>query len=143
MRKAAEDSSVSLKSLDMSPMTVAKICKMYNIEWKHGLELTEESVREALSGNTTLEAAKLLGCSVQTLHNRFSHLLDKRKSPNFLQNRIQDVYTTSIEKGIAYVARQHDTSRTTITKALKKAGLWDDYQAAIAGKRHSRQDHTE
>ena len=104
--------------------------------------ISTESVREALQGRTTAEAAKLLGCCTQTLHNRFYHLLNLRKSPGFLQEHIQDVYTTAIEKGIAYVARQRDTNRTTITKALKKAGLWDDYQAAIAGKRHSRQDHT-
>lgn len=43
--------------------------------------LTEASVRAALSGRTTREAADCLGVHHQTLRNRFDHLLTKRRSP--------------------------------------------------------------
>jgi hypothetical protein len=43
--------------------------------------LTEEQVRRALDGRTTLQAAKFLGVHHMTLRNRFEHLLKKRRSP--------------------------------------------------------------
>lgn len=43
--------------------------------------LTEEQVRIALDGRTTLQAAKHLGVHHMTLRNRFPHLLKKRRSP--------------------------------------------------------------
>ena len=60
---------------------------------QHGLEhkdasrkrcsapLTEQLVKEALRGNTTSQAAGILGVHHQTLRNRFDHLLVKRRSP--------------------------------------------------------------
>jgi hypothetical protein len=122
----------------MSPTTVVKICKMHNIEWQHGLDLSEDSVREALQGRTTSEAASLLDCCVQTLHNRFPHLLLKRKSPDFLQGQIEAVYKKATQEGISEAARVFDTNRVTVLKALKKAGLWDEYRAATVGKQNSR-----
>jgi hypothetical protein len=43
--------------------------------------LTEQQVREALDGRSTLQAAQLLGVNHMTLRNRFPHLLTKRRSP--------------------------------------------------------------
>ncbi len=43
--------------------------------------VSEEQVREALQGRTTLEAARLLGVCHQTIRNNYDHLLNKRKSP--------------------------------------------------------------
>lgn len=43
--------------------------------------LTEEQVRAALDGRSTLEAARLLGVHPHTLRNRFPHLLTVRRSP--------------------------------------------------------------
>jgi hypothetical protein len=143
VRRMAEDPSVTVDSLDISPTTVVKICRMYDIEWKHGLQITEDQVKQALSGRMTHDAAVLLACSVQTLHNRFGHLLTKRKSPGFLQPHIQDVLRKAIEYGINETARQFDTSRNTVTKALKKAGLWDEYQDATAGIRGGRRENTQ
>lgn len=45
------------------------------------IELSEQQVREALDGRTTLAAAEFLGVHHQTLRNRFGHLLTKRVSP--------------------------------------------------------------
>lgn len=45
-------------------------------------DLTEEQVRTALQGRTTVEAAKHLGVHHMTLRNRFDHLLSKRKKPS-------------------------------------------------------------
>lgn len=135
VRRLAEDPTVSMKSLDLSNNTIVKICKMYSIEWKHGLELTEDQVKQALQGRSTHVAAELLGCHPQTLYNRFDHLLSKRQSPGFLEAVIEDVLQTAIEWGMNEAARRYGTSRTTVNKALKKAGLWNDYQAATASIR--------
>ena len=45
------------------------------------IPLTEDQVREALQGRTTLQAAKALGVGHMTLRRRFGHLLGKRRSP--------------------------------------------------------------
>lgn len=128
VRQAAADPKRSLKSLDLSPKTVLKICEMYNIEWRHWLEFGEDEVREALRGRTTAEAAAFLGCHPQTLYNRFDHLLEKRNSPGFLGSNIEAVYKKAIESGISETARFYGTNRVTVTKALKTAKLWDAYQ---------------
>ena len=132
VRQAAADPKKSLKSLDISAATVIKICKQNNIVWNHGLMLTDDAVREALQGRTTAEAADVLGCHPHTLYYSFDHLLDKRKSPGFLDSRIEDVYTSATTMGIAETARRFDTNRQTIAKALRKAKLWDDYRAVSA-----------
>lgn len=132
VRQAAEDPQVSLKSLGVSPDTVLRICKLYKIEWKHGNYLTDEQVKNALQGRTTKEAADLLNVHPQTLYNRFDHLLLKRKSPGFLEEQIEAVYKRAIEEGISETARHYDTNRVTVSKALKKAKLWDDYRVVSA-----------
>jgi len=83
VREAAADPNVRVSDLPWSSVTVLKICKMNQIQWKSAgvRELTEAQVRKALRGRTTLEAAQLLGVNHQTLRNRFDHLLTKRKSP--------------------------------------------------------------
>jgi hypothetical protein len=43
--------------------------------------LTEDQVRKALEGRTTLEASRLLNVNHQTLRNRFAGLISKRRSP--------------------------------------------------------------
>lgn len=48
--------------------------------------VSEEQVREALQGRTTLEAANLLGVCHQTIRNNYDHLLSKRKSPASLSD---------------------------------------------------------
>ena len=132
VRKAAKDPEKTLNSLGVSPITVSKICRMYDIEWLHGKNLTEDQVREALQGRNTRQAAEHLGVHPQTLYNRFDHLLQKRKSPGFLEPVIQDVLHSAIEVGMNETARRYETNRTTLNKALKKAGLWDEYKAATA-----------
>lgn len=85
VRAAASEPGVRQKDLGMSPQTVISICQEHGIEWKKPdrQHLDEDTVREALRGRTTLEAAALLGCNHQTLRNHWDHLLVKRKSPTF------------------------------------------------------------
>lgn len=45
------------------------------------IPLTEQQVRAALDGRTTLQAAQHLGVSHAVLYDRFDHLLRKRRSP--------------------------------------------------------------
>ena len=148
IRQAAADPKKSFASIDLSPSTIAKICKMYGIEWKHGLHLTDELVSEALRGRTTKEAADLLDCHPQTLYNNFDHLLSKRKSPGFLDIQIELVQKKAIEEGMFAACQHFETNRTTISKALKRAGLWDDYtaesekRAALRQKNKHLREHT-
>lgn len=51
-------------------------------QWMIAADLTEDRVREALQGRTTLEAAEFLGVNHNTLRNRFPHLLSIRRSPH-------------------------------------------------------------
>lgn len=83
VRIAAADPKVLVSDLPWSAMTILAICKSLGIQWvsRGNYRLTEDRVREALQGRTTLEAAVYLGVSHKTLRYKFDHLLVKRKSP--------------------------------------------------------------
>ena len=135
VRAAADDPRVPLWSLGLAPETVRKICRMYDIEWKSAgiAHLTEDQVREALQGRTTEDAAELLGVHQQTLYNKFDHLLDKRRSPGFLDEHREEFCRIAKEKGITAAAEHFGTSRIVAYQALERWGLKDsDY----AGKRN-------
>jgi transposase len=97
VRKAAADRSISFASLGMAPNSVAKICKEHGIKWQRRgtiavvSEMTEQSVREALRGRTTLQAAALLHVHPMTLYNHFGHLLNKRTKPGTLDAHCVEV----------------------------------------------------
>lgn len=84
---AAVDPTVSVADLPCSPTTTNLICKEHGVKWvarvqyRNAALLTEQSVREALQGRTTQEAAAHLGVAYMTLYRRFGHLLTKRTSP--------------------------------------------------------------
>jgi len=143
VRKAAKDSSVSFASLRMSPTTVRRICVEHNIEWKRrgknarAFSLTEQSVREALQGRTTLQAAEYLGCHPQTLYNKFDHLLKKRTKPNKLdpyQDEILHLRYIQI-KPIAEIASQYDVSETCVARSIQR---WKKRRKAT--KQDAKQD---
>ena len=88
VRLAAGDPSVAMSSVGLSPTTIRAICLENQIVWNarayigHGL--SEESVRAALQGRTTQQAAKVLNVYVALPYSRFGHLLRKRASPGCL-----------------------------------------------------------
>jgi len=71
------------RRLGMCWNTVRKLCDVNSIQWVSAqiVPVTEEQVKQALQGRTTLEAAKVLGCGHMTLRRRFEHLLAKRRTP--------------------------------------------------------------
>lgn len=81
------------KELRVSVPTLRNILVRYNIPWKNVAEtqLTEETVRAALRGRSTLEAADHLGVCHQTLRSRFDHLLEKRVSPGSLEDHKEEI----------------------------------------------------
>jgi hypothetical protein len=90
VRKAAADPTIGLEAMGVSPGTVQAICREHGFRWipcgQRGTArlLTDGSVRAALQGRTTIDAAAHLGVSAQILYNRFDHLLRKRPSPGAL-----------------------------------------------------------
>ena len=122
VRKAAANPDASVESTGLSAPTVRKICRENGIEWIRAnlADLTEGQVREVLQGRTTEEAAMILRVHPQTLYNRFDHLLDKRKSPGFLDEHFEDVCTIAKTHGIQEVARRYDTTHATVYQALAR-----------------------
>jgi transposase len=125
VRIAAEDPKTPMYALGISPHLVRKICLLNGFQWRspHVCDLTDDEVREALRGRTTEEAAECLGLSLQTMYNRFDHLLDKRNSPGFLDEHREELCRIATEKGIAAAARKFGTNRTTMYDALRRWGL--------------------
>lgn len=128
IRTAASDRSVSFASLGMAPNTIAKICREHGIEWKrrgNGVivsDLTERSVREALQGRTTLQAAGILGCHPMTLYNRFGHLLAKRTRPNALDPHCADILEMlrHQRRPQSEVAAKYGVSEACVMKSVQR-----------------------
>ena len=97
LRAMASDPTVSQADaalrLGASLSMVRECLARFRIQWPSAAQsaLSEGSVREALRGRTTLEAAELLGVNHQTLRNRFPELLQKRASPGFLEGRKREI----------------------------------------------------
>ncbi len=93
---------------------------LHGKEDDHSANLPEETVRAALLGRTTLEAAAFLGVHHQTLRNRFPHLLQLRRSPC-------DPYSPETEAAVRVAAAdssvgyQQFASDTGISSQVAKA----------------------
>jgi transposase-like protein len=128
VREAAGDPTKGLDSLGISPTTIQTICRKHGIRWvpvgKRGVArlLTEQSVREALQGRSTVEAAQFLGVSQATLYNRFGHLLTKRTSPGALDPHKQTILDLVYRQRVARteVARQFGVFERTVTKSIQR-----------------------
>lgn len=129
VRRAAADPKVSVASLGMSPTSVRKICVENGIRWirrenyPNARSLTEESVRAALLGRSTREAAHFLGVHVMTLYNRFPSLLTKRSSPGRLDPlapKILQEYLSG-ELSINQLAAKYGVSEGPIVRILRQA----------------------
>jgi hypothetical protein len=128
VREAAQNPNVSFATIGLSPTTVRLICLEHNIEWmrrgrnSRAFSLTEQSVREALQGRTTLEAAAILGCHPMTLYNKFSHLLTKRTKPGALDPHMREIYKLRYKqiKPIAEIANQYGVSEGCVARSLQR-----------------------
>lgn len=90
-------------------------------------DLTEEAVREALEGRTTLEAATLLGVHHQTLRNRFDYLLKKRKPPgsSYDPDFVDKVKKLANDPLVSTrkAAKKLSTTPNTLRKCCKTQGI--------------------
>ena len=89
--------------------------------------LTEDMVKAALQGRTTLEAAKFLGVNHQTLRNRFEHLLSKRRSPHSPsdQKAIEIVRAAAPDTSIGYreLLEQHGIGMNLAIQICDQNGI--------------------
>jgi transposase-like protein len=128
VREAASDPTKGLDSLGIPATTIHTICKTHGIKWvpcsQRGISrlLTEETVRGALQGRTTIQGAALLFVSVATLYNRFGHLLTKRPSPGFLDAHRVEILDLVYRQRIARteVARRFETCEAVVTKSIQR-----------------------
>jgi len=126
VRLVAADHNIPMSDLKMSPTTLRAICLENGIKWvprgRPAIRLTEESVREALQGRTTLEAARYLRCHPQTLYSRYDHLLNKRASPNSLDPHKEDILRLLYKEKtpISDIAQQYSVSGVCVRKSVQR-----------------------
>lgn len=128
VRAAAADRSIAFATLGMSPTTVARICREQGIAWKRRgngaivSELTEQTVREALQGRTTNQAAAVLGVHPMTLYNHFDHLLTKRAKPRSLDPHCREILhmLRHERRPQSEVAAKFGVSETCVMKSVQR-----------------------
>jgi hypothetical protein len=138
VRQAAADPTQNVSSLGISPTTVGTICRENGIRWipygpwGKGRLLTEQTVREALQGRSTIQAAAILGLNVGTLYNRFGHLLTKRAKPGFLDDYRDEVLRLVYKKRLtrAAVGQRFGVSEVCVTRSIQR---WSKQGAKLDG----------
>lgn len=146
LRSLAADPRVTVRDaaaeLGVSTNTVNNAIRLHGIRWEHGLELTETSVREALAGRTTREAAELLGVNHQTLRNSFDHLLSKRVSPGSLERHRDEIRSLASTLHARELAPRYGVSPATLKAAIRRwktaePDAWSDVSAFQSDRRLS------
>jgi len=96
------------KELGVNLLTFRKVIEDYRLPWRSRLaaRIDEASVREALVGRSTLEAAKYLGVSHSTLRLRYPQLLRKRASPLSLDSKKEEIRSLATQMKVAEIARR-------------------------------------
>jgi len=128
VRLAAADPSKSLDTVRASPTTIREICRENGFDWvpcgQRGISrlLTEQSVREALRGRSTAQAATHLQVSAATLYERFGHLLTKRASPGALDRHAPEILRLVYKNRVSRteVARRFGVHEVTLTKSIQR-----------------------
>jgi transposase-like protein len=136
VREYAADPSKNISSLGVSPTTVKKILDRHQIPWIRSghfartLHLTDDIVREALQGRSAVQAAAHLGVNAMTLYNRFSHLLQKRTKPGYLDQFRDQVLRMRYEQKLSFddIARQFGVSDFCVTKSIRRWSTQDAKQ---------------
>jgi len=135
-KAAANPESRQSDLIDISPVTVSRICRLFGIEWKRQNKsyISESTVQQALQGRTAQEAADHLGVCLQTLHNRWPHLLTKRFPPHGLDQHRDEVERLATAHGQAEAARRYGVCRQTVSAALKRWKAQDALQGEPASR---------
>lgn len=127
IRAISADRTIPAASIGISPTSIRKICTENGIEWKRrhsgaAYDIDEQSVREALQGRTTLEAAHLLGVHVQTLYNKYDHLLKKRSSPNSLDDHKAEILHLVYKERMTHLAvsEKFGVSENCVHKTIQR-----------------------
>ena len=112
----------------ISLTSLHKLIRENDILWVRGdyqgrvWKMNDAMVREALQGRNTVQAAAHLGCHVQTLYNRFGHLLTKRATKGcldqFREEILRLVYKEQIPR--AEVAAKYGVSDQCVTKSIQR-----------------------
>lgn len=146
VREIAGNPDVPMAALGISPTTLRKVLDLNpDIRWAHRKNhvvqaMTDAQVREALQGKTALEAADHLGVHVQTLYNRYDHLLRKRASPGSLDQYraeiLQEVYGNRTPQG--ELALRFGVSRNCVARSIRR---WKREDAIPAEFAHATQSH--
>ena len=145
LRQMSLDRTIGIREasarIGIGPITARRICRANGIDWKrrHWSELTEESVRVALLGRSTAEAAKLLGVHHQTLRNRFSQLLAKRAAPGSLEPHREEIRNLAKTTRAGELALRYGVSDATMRLQIQKWELQEpDAWSEIAAFQRSR-----
>lgn len=101
--------------------TVHSACSFHKIPW-NGRNSTpsEQSVREALSGRTTEEAADFLGVHHQTLRNHYDILLTKRVSPGSLDGHKEEIRSLATRIRSAELAERYQVNPETVKQSIRR-----------------------
>lgn len=139
VRQAAADPTKKKIDLGLGYTMIDTICRENDIVWipggKRGTyyhKLSDEKVREALQGRTTIQAAQYLQCSLQTLYNRFDHLLTKRTKPGYLDQFREDILrmTYKERRTREEVAAMYGVSDFCVSKSIRR---WSEQDAKLGG----------
>jgi hypothetical protein len=114
-------------------------CPLHADEDGREMSLPEDRVRKALQGRSTAEAADLLGVHHQTLRNRYSRLLNKRRSPNDpnAPETIEAVRRAAADPAIGYreLARSTGIASTLAKRICDVHGFpWRTKQTKCPGR---------
>lgn len=136
---------VAAETLGVTLPTVDALCQVHGIEWVSAAQrvLSEESVREALQGCGTLEAAQALGVNHQTLRNHFPHLLKKRASPGILDAHKAEIHSLATHTRAAELADRYGVNPETVKSAIRRWSKsepdeWSDIRAFQQSRRGIR-----
>jgi hypothetical protein len=136
VRKAAKNPKAPLHSLGISPVLARAICRDNAIEWIPADEtrLDPADVQQALNGQKTADAAKILGVSVGTLYRNFPDLLSKRKPPGFLDLHKKEICILAMTLSADQIARNFGTTRTTMNKAFERWSATGDLPIELVSR---------
>ena len=143
VRQAAADQTTPSSALGISSGLLWTILHENGIEWHSRGQrgrvagMTDKTVREALRGRTTIEAAAHLGVHVQTIYNRFDHLLTKRTKPGTLDPHMSEVLRLRrVERlSSAEIGAKFGVSDACVRKSIQR---WSK-QGAIPGVSDARE----
>jgi len=129
------------RELGVSTSTIRALLDVHAIPWESAslAHIPEKSVREALHGRTTLEAAKLLGVNHNTLRNRYPELLAKRASPGSLEGRKREIRSLAKHTRAADIADRLGVCGATVKAAIRRwAAEEPDAWSAVSAFQLSR-----